>query len=110
VTAAERNHGENKPRSPLPRIARASFFVAVGLLVVAYGVDYCVFRYRVSAKRQPFGSVAVEHYTSIAHKDGKAELIFDPSVQKPCANALFPHAGDPPCWYLTRHAQQRTDI
>jgi hypothetical protein len=110
VTAAERNEGHNKPHPPVKRIARVAFFVAIGLLVVAYVADYCVFRYRVSANRQPFGSVAVEHYTAIAHKDGKAELIFDPSVQTPCVNTLFPHAGDSPCWYLTRHNQQRTDI
>jgi len=82
----------------------------VVLLLIAYVADYCVFRYRVSANRQPFGSITVEHYDAVAHKDGKAELIFDPPVQQTCVNAVFPHAGNPPCWYLSRHAEQRTDI
>jgi hypothetical protein len=82
----------------------------VVLLLIAYVADYCVFRYRLSANRQPFGSVTVEHYDAVAHKDGKAELIFDPPVQQTCVNAVFPHAGNPPCWYLSRHAEQRTDI
>jgi hypothetical protein len=25
-------------------------------------------------------------------------------------HALFPHAGALPCWYLSRHPEQRTDI
>jgi hypothetical protein len=82
----------------------------VALLSIAYIADYCVFRYRVSANRQPFGSITVEHYDAVAHKDGKAELIFDPPVQQTCVNAVFPHGGNPPCWYLSRHAEQRTDI
>jgi len=82
----------------------------VAFLLIAYLADYCVFRYRVSANRQPFGSVTVEHYDAVAHKDGKAELIFNPPVQQTCVNAVFPHAGNPPCWYLSRHAEQRTDI
>jgi hypothetical protein len=31
-------------------------------------------------------------------------------VQKTCVHSLFPHSGDPPCWFLIRHAEQRTDI
>jgi hypothetical protein len=83
---------------------------ALVLLGIAYGADYCVFRYRLATKRQPFGSVTVEHYYEVAHKDGKAEIIFDPPVQKTCVHSLFPHSGDPPCWFLIRHAEQRTDI
>jgi hypothetical protein len=90
-------------------IAR-SLLALVVLFLIAYAADYCVFRYRVSAKRQPFGSVTVEHYDAVEHKDGRAELIFDPPVQQTCVHALFPHAGNSPCWYLSRHAEQRTDI
>ena len=82
----------------------------VGLLGIAYAADYGVFRYRLATKRQPFGSVTVEHYYEVAHKDGKAELIFDPPVQKTCVHSLFPHSGDPPCWFLIRHAEQKTDL
>jgi hypothetical protein len=83
---------------------------AIGLLGIIFAADYCVFRYRLATNRQPFGSIAFEHYTAIEHKDGKAELIFDPTVQKTCVNSLFPHLGNPPCWFLVRHAEQRTDI
>jgi hypothetical protein len=83
---------------------------ASGLLGIAYAGDYGIFRYRVATNRQPFGSVSVEHYDAVLHKDGKSELIFDPAVQETCVHSLFPHAGDPPCWFLSRHAEQRTDL
>jgi hypothetical protein len=101
--SGERSFGA---RSFVPRLLLA----LVVLILVAYIVDYCVYRYRVSANRQPFGSVTVEHYDAVAHKDGRAELIFDPPAQQTCVHALFPHAGTSPCWYLSRHAEQRTDI
>ena len=94
----------------LRRIALRSFLAGVGLLGIAYAADYGVFRCRLATKRQPFGSVTVEHYYQVAHKDGKAELIFDPPVQKTCVHSLFPHSGDPPCWFLSRHVEQKTDL
>ena len=100
----------NKTSPWLRRIALRLLVAGVGLLGITYGADYCVFRYRLATKRQPFGSVTVEHYYEVAHKDGKAEIIFDPPVQKTCVYSLFPHSGDPPCWFLIRHAEQRTDI
>jgi hypothetical protein len=27
-----------------------------------------------------------------------------------CVNSLFPHQGYLPCWYLSKHTDQRTDI
>ena len=110
VTAVEGDKSAKKTGPWLRRIALRLLVAGVGLLGVAYGADYCVFRYRLATKRQPFGSVTVEHYYEVAHKDGKAEIIFDPPVQKTCVYSLFPHSGDPPCWFLVRHAEQRTDI
>jgi hypothetical protein len=99
------------PRSFATRsFAIRSFLAGAVLLGIAYAADYGVFRYRLATNRQPFGSVTVEHYDAVEHKDGKAELIFDPPVQQTCVHSLFPYAGDPPCWYLSRHAEQKTDI
>jgi hypothetical protein len=110
VTAVENNKSGNKTGPSLRRIVLRSFLAGVGLLGIAYAADYGVFRYRLVAKRQPFGSVTVDHYYSVHHKDGKDELIFDPPVQQTCVHSLFPHSGDPPCWFLIRHAEQRTDM
>ncbi len=110
VIAVEDAKSANRTGSRLQRIALRAFLAALGLLGIAYGADYCVFRYRLATNRQPFGSVTVEHYYEVAHKDGKAEIISDPPVQQTCVHSLFPHSGDRPCWFLSRHAEPRTDI
>ena len=110
VTALQSNLSGNKAAPSLRQIALRLLLATLGLLVIAYGADYGVFQYRLATKRQPFGSVTVEHYDAVEHKDGKAELIFQPPAQQTCVNSLFPHAGDPPCWFLSRHAEQKTDI
>jgi hypothetical protein len=110
VTAVEGDKSGTQSGQWVRRIALRSFLAALGLLGVAYATDYGVFRYRVATNRQPFGSVSVEHYDAVLHKDGKSEFIFDPPVQEACVHSLFPHVGDPPCWFLIRHAEQRTDI
>lgn len=94
----------------LKRIVTISILSATGVVVVAFWADYGVFRYRVSAHRQPFGQVTVIHYYAVQKKGNKLQFIFDPPEEQTCANALFPQAGDVPCWYLRRHNEQRTDI
>jgi len=108
VPADEGNPSGNKTERWLRGIALRSFVAGVSLLGISYGADYCVFRYRLATGRQPFGSVTVEHYDAVLQKDGKSELIFDPPVQQTCVHSLFPHADDPPCWFLSRHAEQKT--
>jgi hypothetical protein len=110
VTAVEGNRFGNQSGSRFQRIALRWLLAALIVLAVAYAADYTVFRYRLAAKRHPFGSATVNHYYLVHHKDGKDELIFDPPMAKACVHTLFPHAGDPPCWYLVRHTEQRTDL
>jgi hypothetical protein len=82
----------------------------LGVTALAYTVDYAVFRYRVSANRQPFGQITVTTYDAIEQKSGKTQFIFNPPHAQTCVHALFPRQGYVPCWYLQRHTEQRTDI
>jgi hypothetical protein len=82
----------------------------LALTLLAYTLDYAVFRYRLSTNRQPFAQVTVTAYDAVAQKNGKTEFLFNPPEQQTCANALFPRAGYQPCWYLQRHTEQRTNI
>lgn len=84
-------------------------FLAGGALLM-FCVDLGLFRLRVAANRTPYGSVVVSHYYAVLQKNGKTQFIFDPPAPEECANALFPHSGMKPCWYLSRHPEQRTDI
>jgi hypothetical protein len=54
--------------------------------------------------------VTVNHYYAVLQKNGKTTFTFDPPQAWTCVRALFPHAGSLPCWYLSRHPDQRTNI
>jgi len=87
--------------------------VASGLAiiaVVAFAADYAIFRLRVAKGWTPYGSVTVLHYDAVPQRNGKTEFIFDPPAVETCIRAAFPHSGYPPCWYLSRHTEQRTDF
>lgn len=83
--------------------------VLTGALLMAYISDYAVFRHRLSTNHG-FGQVTVTNYDAVAQKNGKTEFLFDPPQGQTCVNAMFPHQGYTPCWYLRRHSEQRTDI
>jgi hypothetical protein len=82
----------------------------VGTAVLAFSLDYAVFRIRVTIHRSAYGSVTVTHYTAVLQKNGKTTMTFDPPQDWTCVNTLFPHSGFFPCWYLRRYPEQRTDI
>jgi hypothetical protein len=82
----------------------------LGAASLVYGLDFTVFKIRAATNRNPYGSVTVNHYYAVLQKNGKTQFIFDPPQAQTCVNALLPHQGSPPCWYLSRHPDQRTDI
>jgi hypothetical protein len=97
-------------RELLRRIFLGVVVVVLGTALLAYGVDFAVYRIRVATNRSPYGSVMVTNYYAILQKNGKTQFIFEPPQPETCVNALFPHSGMRPCWYLSRHPEQRTDI
>jgi hypothetical protein len=88
----------------------AAILAVVGSAAVTYGVDYGVFEIRAASNRNAYGTVRVNHYYAVLQKNGKTQFIFDPPQDQTCVHALFPRAGFLPCWYLSRHPDQRTDI
>jgi len=94
----------------LKRLIVVGLSSALSLMAIAYAMDYVVFRYRVTANRQPFGQITVTRYDAVPQKNGKTQFIFNPPEAQTCVHALFPRAGFTPCWYLQRHTEQRTDF
>jgi hypothetical protein len=94
----------------LKRILFGGILALLGVSALVYGLDYAIFRIRAVTRHDAYGSVIVNHYTAVLQKNGKTTLTFDPPQPWTCVNALFPHQGWLPCWYLTRHPDQRTDI
>jgi hypothetical protein len=96
-------------RARLRRLFLVSLLTIVGIAVAIFILDYAVFRIRVAANWNPYGSVTVDHYDAIPQKNGKTQFIFDPPGPQECVHALFPHADSLPCWYLSRYPEQRTN-
>lgn len=100
---------------PNLRVRLRRLFVSIvlfllALAALAYGLDWTVFRIRAATNHHAYGSVTVNHYTAVLQKNGKTTMTFDPPQPWTCVNALFPHQGWQPCWYLSKHPDQRTDI
>jgi len=94
----------------LLRFFGVSVLAIAGAAVLAFSLDYAVLRVREATNRNAYGSVVVNHYTAVLQKNGKTTLTFDPPQPWTCVNSLFPHQGWLPCWYLSKHNDQRTDI
>ena len=82
----------------------------LGTAALSFAVDFGFFRLRVASNRNPYGSVVVTHYYAVPQKNGKTQFIFDPPTPETCVNALYPHAGMQPCWYLRGHPEQHTNM
>jgi hypothetical protein len=88
---------------------RAGLFLVL-LLAAVYGGDYLSVVFRIPGNRDPFGSVKIKRYISVQLKGNKTEFYpADPEVQQ-CVYSLFPHFGDSPCWYVTRHTVKHIEM
>lgn len=87
--------------------------ILAGLIVasvLAYALDYLLWRYKLSTGRSPYGTLTVQYYYAIQEKNGKTEYDYQPPQQESCVNSLFPHAGYSPCWYERKHAEKAIKI
>ena len=71
-----------------------------------YGGDYLSLKYRIPSHREPLDTIQVEQDYAVKQKDGKVEYYFDHAEPEECVQALFPHFGDRPCWYVRRHKKK----
>lgn len=87
---------------------KRALIAAVLVCIAVYAGDLLSARYGFPGHRPTYGSVVVSRTYAVPEKNMKKEDYFflDPETQT-CVNALFPHFGYPPCWYLRRHATQQ---
>lgn len=88
-------------------LAALALAVLVGMVWLA---DLISLRYQIPGHRPQFAQVTVNTLYVIHVKGGKIQ--YEPGDQEidTCVNSLFPHFGDSPCWYLTRHKDKLVDI
>ena len=74
-------------------------------LVLVYIGDFISVRVRMLHRKpsDPFETITAFRIIAIGEKGNKTEYDVDPVQPQQtgeCVHALFPHNGDPPCWYL----------
>jgi hypothetical protein len=83
--------------------------VLVLLVVVPAAVylgDFAV----ASARGNPTAQVTIHQYLAIPQKGNKLSYVPADPVTEECIDALFPHNGDKPCWYVKGHTRRQIDM
>jgi hypothetical protein len=79
--------------------------IAAVLLIataVVWMVDWSVWRVRV-ARGGGMGTVQVTWFQVAELKGGKEDFYPDGEGPVSCSQAVFPHGGAKPCWYVVKH-------
>ena len=79
----------------------------LAFLAFAYAADDLSVRYHFPKSRETFGTVTIERYDAISEKNNRTEFVYEAPLVQTCVHSLFPHRGYAPCWYLSRHREQR---
>jgi hypothetical protein len=74
------------------------------LALVAYPVDWAVWRVRV-AGGGGMGTVQVDHFTVAELKGVKEDYYPDGTVVVACSRTLYPQGGNDACWWVERHRE-----
>lgn len=95
-------------------IIRTFFLRTVGGVILATALawicDYIVLRIRIATNHQAFGTVTVDPLYAVPQKDHKTQYMMGDPTDQECVHSLFPHMGDSPCWYLSRHTDQQINM
>ncbi|HTU33212.1 MAG TPA: hypothetical protein VMF66_05360 [Candidatus Acidoferrum sp.] len=90
------------------QFALRGLFGIVVLIAILWIADWISFQYRLSKHTagDPLQTMRIQSTYAIPHKNGQAEYVFGPPETVTCARSIFPHGGDPPCWYLRNTASK----
>ncbi len=78
--------------------------ILVAMLVLLYLGDWIVLSLRPAEKTSSI--VQVDQFLKTPLKNHKEEFDYIGTVAQPCVVSVFPHRGETPCWWLTRHKTQ----
>jgi hypothetical protein len=92
-------------------LAKRILLAVVSAVAIIYIFDFVSVRVRMLHQKpaDPFETVTALRILAIDEKGNKTEYTVDPLQPQQtaeCVHALFPHNGDPPCWYLKRKFAQ----
>jgi hypothetical protein len=93
-------------KMPMRILIRRILLTTILLACLVYAGDYVSLQLQIPNHRAQLGTVMVERDYAVPLKNRSTEYMFDQPVPVTCVHSLFPHFGDPPCWYLRHHARQ----
>ena len=79
----------------------------VAIAALAFVADWILLQLR-EHWGSAHGSIVVDSAEVIKEKGNKVEYFYNPPQSTPCVRSLFPHEGQPACWWLARHTDQQT--
>lgn len=79
------------------------FGIVLVALILFYVLDDVSARFGIPGHRPTFGTVQVRRQLDVPQKNKKTDFYFESPEDEACVNALLPHFGVQPCWYLNRH-------
>ncbi|MGA2098345.1 MAG: hypothetical protein ABSH39_18750 [Candidatus Acidiferrum sp.] len=96
---------------PIRSLVKGIVIAIVVAVVLTYLGDYISVRMRMkhSTANDPFETITALRILAIDEKGNKTEYSVDtinPQQTGTCVHSLFPHYGDPPCWYLKKKFAQ----
>jgi hypothetical protein len=93
-------------------MSREKWILILAIVVVPaifYGLDALSVVIGVPA-RPRYSVYTINRFYRVDEKFNKFSLNPLPAVDERCVNALFPHFGSNPCWYVSRHTMQSVEV
>ncbi len=88
-------------------VRRDATLLVCGLLIVAillYAGDTSYFLYQ-QRHGNSLSTQIVRQYGPVNDGDGNYHYQYVATVVVPCVQALLPHQGMPPCWWVSSHSR-----
>ena len=87
-----------------PLVRRIATLLVASLCVLYVG-DFI----SVKLRHDPTSTVQISTIYAIPQKGSKTDYEPGDPVIETCVNAMFPHLGYNPCWYVNRHRNRQAD-
>jgi hypothetical protein len=83
----------------MKRRLKYSLYAVSAVALIVYGLDEVVARFR----HDEFATVKVDQVYAITNRWNQVDYSIGKAKNERCVNALFPHSGSAPCWYVNGH-------
>jgi len=89
------------------KILKFAVLGLAGVVLLAYLADWA--RLAFAGSRQVYEDVRVDQVYTDTNKWNQLEYSRGTPVTERCVDALFPHGGYRPCWYVKKHTMNVTN-